>query len=242
MPKDRRVRSTLYRQSRTSSIPSSSKDTKHEECVYLVGPDEDVKEWEEVRCPICMEHPHSAVLLRCSSSSKGCRPYICNTSHRHSNCLSQFCTSADEQREASSSSKFRSQTKLVCPLCRGQISGWVVIEPARQFMNSKARSCPHEACDFSGTYVQLRNHTRREHPENRPLQVDPSRLQEWMRLQRQTEMRDALCVYLSQFQDITEDIPILRLDWFLNGFVVSESLPPDESPPEASPLRRSHSA
>ncbi|KAH7285801.1 hypothetical protein KP509_33G046400 [Ceratopteris richardii] len=41
-------------------------------------------------CPICMEIPHNAVLLRCSSYDKGCRPYMCDTSYRHSNCLDQY--------------------------------------------------------------------------------------------------------------------------------------------------------
>lgn len=48
------------------------------------------KEWDETSCPICMEHPHNAVLLICTSHDKGCRSYICDTSYRHSNCLDRF--------------------------------------------------------------------------------------------------------------------------------------------------------
>lgn len=48
------------------------------------------KEWDEASCPICMDHPHNAVLLLCSSHDKGCRSYICDTSYRHSNCLDRF--------------------------------------------------------------------------------------------------------------------------------------------------------
>ncbi|XP_010264060.1 PREDICTED: uncharacterized protein LOC104602164 [Nelumbo nucifera] len=48
------------------------------------------KEWDEASCPICMDHPHNAVLLLCSSHDKGCRCYICDTSYRHSNCLDRF--------------------------------------------------------------------------------------------------------------------------------------------------------
>ncbi|KAI4340308.1 hypothetical protein MLD38_025158 [Melastoma candidum] len=48
------------------------------------------KEWDEVCCPICMDHPHNAVLLLCGSHEKGCRSYICDTSYRHSNCLDRF--------------------------------------------------------------------------------------------------------------------------------------------------------
>ena len=47
-------------------------------------------EWDRISCPICMEQPHNAVLLVCSSYKNGCRCYICNTSHRHSNCLDRF--------------------------------------------------------------------------------------------------------------------------------------------------------
>ncbi|KAM0861164.1 hypothetical protein ACQ4PT_046088 [Festuca glaucescens] len=48
------------------------------------------KGWDDARCPICMDHPHNAVLLVCSSHDKGCRSYICDTSYRHSNCLDRF--------------------------------------------------------------------------------------------------------------------------------------------------------
>lgn len=48
------------------------------------------KEWDAALCPICMEHPHNAVLLLCTSHAKGCRSYICDTSYRHSNCLDRF--------------------------------------------------------------------------------------------------------------------------------------------------------
>lgn len=48
------------------------------------------KEWDDARCPICMDHPHNAVLLLCSSHGKGCRSYVCDTSYRHSNCLDRF--------------------------------------------------------------------------------------------------------------------------------------------------------
>ncbi|VAH18591.1 unnamed protein product [Triticum turgidum subsp. durum] len=57
-------------------------------------------EWDRISCPICMEQPHNAVLLICSSYKNGCRSYICNTSHRHSNCLDRF-------REMNGDSKVR---------------------------------------------------------------------------------------------------------------------------------------
>ncbi|CAM0908316.1 unnamed protein product [Alopecurus aequalis] len=48
------------------------------------------REWDDARCAICMDHPHNAVLLLCSSHDKGCRSYICDTSYRHSNCLDRY--------------------------------------------------------------------------------------------------------------------------------------------------------
>ncbi|CAM8963266.1 unnamed protein product [Rhodiola kirilowii] len=48
------------------------------------------KELDEASCPICMDHPHNAVLLLCSAHEKGCRSFICDTSYRHSNCLDRF--------------------------------------------------------------------------------------------------------------------------------------------------------
>ncbi|KAE9618039.1 hypothetical protein Lal_00037896 [Lupinus albus] len=57
------------------------------------------KELDEVSCPICMDHPHNAVLLRCSSHEKGCRSYICDTSYRHSNCLDRFKKLRDNSKD-----------------------------------------------------------------------------------------------------------------------------------------------
>lgn len=63
------------------------------------------KEWDEVSCPICLDHPHNAVLLFCSSHEKGCRSYICDTSYRHSNCLDQFKKSRADRVDSSSLSR-----------------------------------------------------------------------------------------------------------------------------------------
>ncbi|CAF2143521.1 unnamed protein product, partial [Brassica napus] len=43
-----------------------------------------------VLCVICQEAPHNVILMRCSSSSTGCRAYMCDMSVRHSNCLKQY--------------------------------------------------------------------------------------------------------------------------------------------------------
>lgn len=207
MPKERRDgRSSSFDQSRASPYPCRSKNTdknKPKSQLLQVG---DEKDWELARCPVCMEHAHNAVLLICSSHEKGCRPYMTDTSYRHSHCLDQFlkspanestdqqeevsATIASHHRESQASYPERVQSKLVCPLCRGQISTWVVREPARQFMNSKTRSCSLETCDFVGNYSELRKHARGEHPYVRPMEVDPTRQLDWARSERQTALQD----------------------------------------------------
>ncbi|KAF5932171.1 hypothetical protein HYC85_028342 [Camellia sinensis] len=159
------------------------------------------KEWKEVRCPICMEHPHNAILLPCSSHEKGCCPYMCDTSQCHSNCFDQFCKSSattpsyltkeevplyaaaydrgmEEQRQNIIPRRIHRrqfQPKLSCPLCRGQINGCIVIKLAHSFMNSKTRSCSLENYDFSRTYSELRKHARLKHPFVQSSEDDPRR-------------------------------------------------------------------
>lgn len=217
-------------------------------------------EWEEATCPICMDYPHNAVLLCCSSYENGCRPYMCNTSYRHSNCLDQYqkahlgahkslvsieplpdavqaadrrarryanirvsqetrrtaslietgavgapgldleaallgegnSTNAPEEL-AASSFPLKSDVKgLLCPLCRGTIKGWKVVQSAREHLNHKARNCAQESCSFSGNYEELRVHARRRHPLARPSEVDPDRQRDWRRLERRRAMGDVL--------------------------------------------------
>lgn len=238
------------------------------------------KEWDEASCAICMEHPHNAVLLLCSSHDKGCHSYICDTSYRHSNCLDRFrklkddnkenntspslnprnqhnmdistnenmdlATSGnqtqsegghdvtiiddvatvelrsglglnsnhvtdsglrmlDETIEVDTSSSLRemvsneeyvmenfseSLSNLKCPLCRGSILGWKVVDEARRYLNLKSRNCSRESCSFSGNYRELRRHARRVHPAARPADIDPSRQRAWRRLENQREYDD----------------------------------------------------
>ncbi|KAI3802975.1 hypothetical protein L1987_31122 [Smallanthus sonchifolius] len=115
-------------------------------------------QWEKVRCLICMEPPHQAILLLCSSHKKGCRPYICDTGSNHSNCFSQF--------------KISKTRKVDCPLCRGKVRDYTVDEPARRFMNLKAQSCASEGCEFSGKYVDLKKHVNLVHPSAGPSEDD----------------------------------------------------------------------
>lgn len=90
MPKDRRERSMSLDRSRLSPYPCSSSCSRQSLPKNPPEDDNNVEQWEEARCPVCMEHPHNAVLLLCSSHDKGCRPFMCDTSYRHSNCFDQF--------------------------------------------------------------------------------------------------------------------------------------------------------
>lgn len=214
------------------------------------------KEWDEALCPICMDHPHNAVLLICSAHGKGCRSYICDTSYRHSNCLDRYKKLKEENTYALTAphlipgshdgfaetstnldldtsvgivgdhtdhvvgnvstgvntnlgsgeqgrtiwealnldeadiEKSEEGLDLRCPLCRGSVLGWKVVEDARKHLNLKSRSCSHEACSFSGNYRELRGHARRVHPTIRPADVDPNRQRAWRRLEDQREYND----------------------------------------------------
>ncbi|KAI7756874.1 hypothetical protein M8C21_000307 [Ambrosia artemisiifolia] len=181
MPKDRRSPSCRCRASPYSRYDKKDDRRTRKSPSLPIGNE---NEYEEARCPICMEHPHNAVLLLCSSHEKGCRPYMCDTSSRHSNCLDQF--------RKSTANNVGKQTKLVCPLCRGQINGWTTVNPARQFMNSKTRNCSLGTCDYAGNYSQLREHARRVHPRVRPTDIDPEREHEWRDLENDMEQQDML--------------------------------------------------
>ncbi|XP_010550873.1 PREDICTED: uncharacterized protein LOC104821642 [Tarenaya hassleriana] len=204
------------------------------------------RELDEVSCPICMDHPHNAVLLLCTSHDNGCRSYICDTSYRHSNCLDQFKKIQSEFTTIPSDSGLGSnldgsqheggtarrdsfnrlartldsegegilelnigdsetlrrrveqeqseeedpRANLKCPLCRGTVLGWKVLEEVRDYLNSKTRSCSRESCSFTGNYQELRRHARRVHPTTRPSDIDPSRERAWRRLEHQREYGD----------------------------------------------------
>ncbi|MCD7459809.1 hypothetical protein HAX54_042024 [Datura stramonium] len=260
MPKDRRVNSLSPNGARVSPYDACSSKNTDLEFKSSLPPVENEIEWEEVRCPICMEHPHNAVLLLCSSGEKGCLPYMCDTSCRHSNCLDQFCklssgTQSEVQQEGSTISGTMlhrgsqgqpssrttwstggQQPKLVCPLCRGQIKGWIVVEAARKFMDSKQRSCSLETCSFNGNYGELRKHARLEHPLERPAEADAQRLFEWRRLEIQRDFGDTLSAYQTPFSDDFTEEEFLRgvpLDGglfdFLDGYSEAEDGLSDDS-------------
>nr|ACU20260.1 unknown [Glycine max] len=230
MPKVRRLKSPSTDCNRPYPYPSNSKNIELHKPMNLLGSADEMKEWEQARCPICMETPHNGVLLKCSSYEKGCLPYMCNTSYRHSNCLDQFCKSfashlssevlqeipvtgrVSHSREIQSESRHPTQCgsqlqpKLICPLCRGEIYGYMVLEPARKYMNSKLRSCSSETCEFQGTYPELRKHARSEHPSVRPSEVDPSRQCDWIRMEQERGLEDLFSsIHASSDADYSRD-------------------------------------
>ncbi|MFS7919520.1 hypothetical protein Hanom_Chr03g00213581 [Helianthus anomalus] len=175
-----------------------------------------MKDWEDITCSVCMEYPHNAVLLLCSSHDKGCRPYMCGTSSRYSNCLDQYKNAyikvASPQHSQSLQTngshgfdqmsgwpieKCGDLTQLACPLCRGQVKGWTVVESAREYFNSKKRSCMHDKCSFVGVYKELKKHVRSEHLSVNPREVDPDQEQKWRRLERDRERDDVISTITS---------------------------------------------
>lgn len=220
MPKERRDRSVSVDNSRASPYQCSTSHPKRSLNQNPLESEQNLKEWEDSRCPVCMEHPHNAILLLCSSHDKGCRPFMCDTSYRHSNCFDQFKKSFSESQpfsplisqsqpsvpsgvtepllpdlipgETLNNESEKSKSKLLCPLCRGEVNGWVVVDSARIFMNTKARTCASETCDFSGTYTDLRKHARLVHPLSRPSEADPERQRDWRRMERQRDLGDLL--------------------------------------------------
>ncbi|XP_073276501.1 uncharacterized protein [Primulina huaijiensis] len=167
------------------------------------------KEWEDAVCAVCMDFPHNAVLLLCSSYEKGCRAYMCATSHRYSNCLKQYrkaYTKVSSTKSTESSlwlidgTEFsegsglhhgkKETSELLCPLCRGPVKGWTVVEPARRYLNKKKRTCMQDKCSFLGTYKELRKHVKSVHPLSRPRDVDPSHAEKWKELENERDLND----------------------------------------------------
>ncbi|XP_071736887.1 uncharacterized protein [Rutidosis leptorrhynchoides] len=175
------------------------------------------KDWEDIMCSVCMEYPHNAVLLLCSSHDKGCRPYMCGTSSRYSNCLDQYkkaytkvtssphhshslqtnTTPVFDQISGWPVEKCGEGSDLSCPLCRGKVKGWTVVESAREYLNGKKRTCMHEDCSFVGGYKDLRKHVRSEHHSTNPHEVDPDLEQRWSRFERERERDDVISTITS---------------------------------------------
>ncbi|KAL3638154.1 hypothetical protein CASFOL_018024 [Castilleja foliolosa] len=189
-------RGMASRQCRPTPYPLPSYDDMHQKhCSKTFK-----KDWVDATCSVCMECPHNAVLLLCSSYEKGCRPYMCGTSFRYSNCLDQYkkAYTKPESSQTFSPSAWPDNTRsdvdpdLACPLCRGRVKGWTVVEPARADLNATRRSCMQDECSFVGTFKELRRHVKAEHPCAKPREVDPTLKQKWRRLEREHEREDVL--------------------------------------------------
>ncbi|KAM7514970.1 hypothetical protein LguiA_004553 [Lonicera macranthoides] len=151
------------------------------------------KEWKDAICSVCLEYPHNAVLLLCSSYDKGCRPYMCATSNRYSNCLDQYTKAYTKVNQTSLCPNEKTEiSSLLCPLCRGEVKGWTVVGRARKYLNAKKRSCMQDECLFRGTYKELRKHVRKAHPRARPREVDPTLAEKWKKLEHEREQSDVM--------------------------------------------------
>ncbi|KAL9234655.1 hypothetical protein vseg_009503 [Gypsophila vaccaria] len=158
------------------------------------------KDWEDATCSVCMEAPHNAVLLLCSSYDTGCRPYMCATGYRFSNCLEQYKKAYKKVTSGPNSPGHNSGwpcektevCELLCPLCRGQVKGWTLVEPARKYLNKKKRTCMEEKCSFVGNYKQLKKHVKADHPWARPREVDPSLEEKWKSLENERAIDDVI--------------------------------------------------
>ncbi|KAF8089761.1 hypothetical protein N665_0497s0004 [Sinapis alba] len=161
-------------------------------------------DYENVICSVCMECPHNAVLLLCSSHDKGCRPYMCGTSFRYSNCLDQYKKASTKLKSTSHQPNNKSELgNLICPLCRGQVKGWTIVQPARDFLNLKKRICMQENCVFAGCFKELRKHMKMDHPCARPREVDPDVEQNWRRLEIEHDRDDVISTIRSMMPGAT---------------------------------------
>ncbi|XP_038698213.1 uncharacterized protein LOC119995830 isoform X1 [Tripterygium wilfordii] len=163
--------------------------------------------WEDVTCPICLDFPHNGVLLQCSSYEKGCHPFVCDTDHLHSNCLDRFKSAYGLSSPSASDATPTTHTqpivlegncKPACPLCRGEIVGWIVIDKARLHLDEHKRCCEEEQCAFMGTYLELKKHAEVVHPNARPSRIDPARQLDWENFQRSSEVIDVLSTIHSE--------------------------------------------
>ncbi|GLT69210.1 hypothetical protein SLA2020_413790 [Shorea laevis] len=163
--------------------------------------------WEDVICPICLDFPHNGVLLQCSSYEKGCRAFVCDTNHLHSNCLDRFKSAYGMSSPSTSDVTLVENTEPVvskcndrpsCPLCRGEVTGWVVVDKARLYLDEKKRCCEEERCTFRGTYLELQKHAQLEHPHARPSKIDPARQLDWENFQQSSEIIDVLSTIHSE--------------------------------------------
>ncbi|PKA51397.1 hypothetical protein AXF42_Ash002762 [Apostasia shenzhenica] len=161
-------------------------------------------DWEDVTCPICLDFPHNGVLLQCMSYDNGCRPFMCDTDHTHSNCLTRFKSAFGVPQTGEcltvndASNRFTEviasgcESRPACPLCRGEVTGWVIIKEARAYLNTKKRCCQEKNCSYIGNFVELQTHAQLNHPHSRPSEIDPVRRLDWENFQQSSDIIDVL--------------------------------------------------
>ncbi|XP_010913672.1 uncharacterized protein [Elaeis guineensis] len=167
--------------------------------------------WEDVICPVCLDFPHNGVLLQCSSYDKGCRPFMCDTDHTHSNCLDRFKSAYGLPADTKISSTVTGTSAVgiqaipsetgncpSCPLCRGEVTGWIVIDEVRAFLDTKKRCCQEKQCSYVGNYMELQLHAKQEHPHARPSEIDPAQQLDWENFQQSSEIIDVLSTIHSE--------------------------------------------
>ncbi|XWS26093.1 hypothetical protein CRYUN_Cryun26dG0001300 [Craigia yunnanensis] len=171
--------------------------------------------WDDVIFPICLDFPHNGVLLQCSSYEKGCRPFVCDTDHLHSNCLDRFKSAYGMSSPSTSDTISKTNIQLTvsegncrpscCPLCRWEVTGWIVVDKARLLLDEKKHCCDEEQFTFAGTYLELQKHAQLEHPYARPSRIDPAQQLDWENFQQSSEIIDVLSTIHSE----------VRRGWFL---------------------------
>ncbi|KAF2561448.1 hypothetical protein F2Q70_00015580 [Brassica cretica] len=194
----RRIRARPYKSQSSNRRVASNVFAK--DCTKCL----EKRDYENVICSVCMECPHNAVLLLCSSHDKGCRPYMCGTSFRYSNCLDQFKKASAKLKSTSHQPVNKSELgNLTCPLCRGQVKGWTIVQPARDFLNLKQRICMQENCVFAGSFRELRKHMKTDHPCAKPREVDPDVELNWRRLEIEQDRDDVISTIRSMMPGAT---------------------------------------
>ncbi|KAJ6730428.1 hypothetical protein OIU85_021242 [Salix viminalis] len=140
------------------------------------------KDWESATCSICLEHPHNAVLLLCFSYKKGCRPYMCATSRRFSNCLEQYkkaYTKITPTEGVQQENNSMDHSRLT-----------LHVEPAYERVEVPELLCP--LCRS-----QLRKHVKEKHPMAQPRAVDPILKEKWKKLECERERNDVISTIMS---------------------------------------------
>uniref|UniRef100_A0A7N0R8M9 Uncharacterized protein n=1 Tax=Kalanchoe fedtschenkoi TaxID=63787 RepID=A0A7N0R8M9_KALFE len=131
--------------------------------------------------------------------------------HLHSNCLDRFRSAygltsgskspvpTNDAYEESNPSVVKEGTVLPsCPLCRGEVKGWVIVDYARKYLDDKKRGCEEARCMFMGTYMELQKHVELEHPHACPSKIDPARQLDWENFQQSSEIIDVLSTIHSE--------------------------------------------